>query len=178
MISPISLVSLLSPISIPTSFLSSSLHLPLCLSLVSCDPQLCPRIGTIISSLNENLVNNLNGKSQPGEAVGVPSAACQGAGALLYACSTARTVRGPWRSSGSFVLSKSGECGWGNGVPADWRLLLPSFLKPAEPAAQSDARKRTGQIWVQILHLLLATVGSWSTGSTSLILGFLRNERL
>ena len=177
MISPLSLMSLLSPLPIPTSFLSSFLHLSLCLSLVSCDPQLCPRIRTIIS-LNENLVNNLNGKSQPGEAVGAPSAAFQGAGTLFYACSTARTVRGPWRSSGSFVLSKSGECGWGNGVPADWGLLLPSFLKPAEPAAQNDARKRTGQIWVQILDLLLATVGSWSTGSTSLILGFLRNERL
>ena len=97
-------------------FLSPSLAVS---SLVSCDPQLCPRIPTIISSLSGNLVQNVDGKSQPGEAVGAPSAAFQGAGTLLYICLTGRTVRGPWRSSGSFVLSKLGECGSGNGVPAD-----------------------------------------------------------
>ena len=38
-------------------------------------------------------------------------------------------------------------------------LLLPSFITLAGPAAQNNVTNRMGQIWVQILDVLLATVG-------------------
>ena len=93
MISPLSLLSLLSLLPIPTSFLPSSLHLSLYLSLVSCDPQLCPRIRTVSSSLDVLLVKNLVSHSL-GKQSGAPSAVSQGAGTLLYACSTGRSDQG------------------------------------------------------------------------------------
>uniref|UniRef100_A0A8C6DUU5 Lipid-binding serum glycoprotein N-terminal domain-containing protein n=1 Tax=Moschus moschiferus TaxID=68415 RepID=A0A8C6DUU5_MOSMO len=55
---------------------------------------LCPRIRTVITSSNENLVRNLNRKSQPGEAVGGSLCRLPRAGTLLYACLTGRPGQG------------------------------------------------------------------------------------
>ena len=113
MISPLPLPSLLSLLPIPTSFLPSSLHLSLCLSLPdSLWPQVCPRIYTIISSLDVSFIKEVIGKSQPGKEVrGLPLQPSKGHVPCSMHIPPADLVRRPWRSSGPLVLSKSEECG-------------------------------------------------------------------